>query len=767
MARVNHKIIRQQLDETKSKITDRQFFTSRILSGHFEDIAIVQSRRYSYDRQVHVRIEWAPKDPNTAYTDDHLVWINAGNSIVTAVKGRAARYQLVCGLFTHEFGHVLFTDFLMQLPYERALAGYRWFPEFSKELSASDIANEKDFWKYVKSDEKNLQVVIQISRYISNILEDGYVENRMLSKFPGTLGQGLRALREVHFNALSTVTQLKEREAAGEGHIFESISQLILSYVKFGEIKYGEESLSDERIQTVFGLINELDTAVMTHSSKKRYEIVNLIMIRCWPYLKSFCEQIKEAQDASGTLDAEEDIAEMLKKIFSESAGGSAVAKGISAPVPEGEEEKSERIPCAGKREKTKAEAESAKSEGLEKEAPEKTEDREPKSEGDSTTIGESDSGESGSMPTTPGINSGHGGKDESDKEEKEEDHRLPYVHTDSVSAPIGGMVERDEEYSAEATERAASEIESLLEKIAEHEACAQLEGERIRELNEAAMKISYGNVHAGVNITIHRMKEVGESFVELYNRSAPPLLNISKQLQRSLVRQLNDKRRGWKNTGLFLGRKLDVRSLHRNDGKVFYKNNLPQEAPQLAVGLLLDESGSMYGHSRDTYARAAAIILYDFCRSLDIPIMVYGHSTEYTRNGEGVALYSYAEFEDIDGNDRYRMMDIRARDNNRDGAALRFVADRLSKREEDVKLLILVSDGQPAASGYYGSAAEEDLRGVQHEYQKKGILFVAAAIGDDKTAIERIYGDSFMDITDLKQLPVKLTSVVKRHIRV
>ena len=87
--------------------------------------------------------------------------------------------------------------------------------------------------------------------------------------------------------------------------------------------------------------------------------------------------------------------------------------------------------------------------------------------------------------------------------------------------------------------------------------------------------------------------------------------------------------------------------------------------------------------------------------------------------------------------------------------------------RSEDVKLLMLVSDGQPADSGYSGSAAEEDLRGIKQEYRRKGILFVAAAIGDDKQNIERIYGDSFLDISDLNQLPVKLTSVVRRHVRV
>jgi len=78
----------------------------------------------------------------------------------------------------------------------------------------------------------------------------------------------------------------------------------------------------------------------------------------------------------------------------------------------------------------------------------------------------------------------------------------------------------------------------------------------------------------------------------------------------------------------------------------------------------------------------------------------------------------------------------------------------------------MLVSDGQPADSGYYGTAAEEDLRGVKQEYQRKGILFVAAAIGADKDNIERIYGDSFLDITDLNKLPVKLAGIIKRYIR-
>ena len=88
MARVKHKKVRQLLDEKRSKITDRQFFTSRILAGHFEDIAAAQTRRYKYNRRIHVYLYWDPKDPNVACTDNFTIRINCGHKVVTKHRGR-------------------------------------------------------------------------------------------------------------------------------------------------------------------------------------------------------------------------------------------------------------------------------------------------------------------------------------------------------------------------------------------------------------------------------------------------------------------------------------------------------------------------------------------------------------------------------------------------------------------------------------------------------------------------------------------------------
>lgn len=758
MARVNHKLVKQRLNEKRSKITDKQFFSSRMLAGHFEDLAAAQTRRYHYNRRVRVNLYWKPKDAFTAATDNMQIRINTGHPLVTKVKGRENRYQLVCGMFAHELGHVLFTDFLSAQTYHNYLDSFKWYPRPPAFRLAADARNEKAFWEYVKEDPKNLQMVHQIAANIANIIEDGYIENRMLNSFPGTLGYGLETLRERHFDEIDTVTELIAKETDDGRHILESILQIMLSYAKFGRIKYGDEPKTDERIKTVFGLIDDIDEALMNRSGKERWNAVNTVMIRCWEYIQDFCEVCKERQEEAEAAGGTVTVAETLSEILSSIAGTSETGSGTSTPVPEASGNTGKSATAAARAE-TRSEASESESDGENASTQTESENNENASES-----GEASNQPDDSENAQPGGGCSGSGKQQTSESEK---GRIPHQQTDGVSAPVGGSVTKNSEYQREQYDRAASDIERILDNMAEKAACEELESERIRELNEAAQSISYGDIHSGVNIRVNRIASVDPELVEQYDAICNPLICISRQLQKSLLRQLKENRRGGKQTGLIMGRRLDAHALCRNDGKVFYKNNLPNEIPELAVGLLLDESGSMCSCDRCTYARAAAIILYDFCESLEIPVMVYGHSTDYYDGKDSVELYSYAEFNGFDNDDKYRLMDISARGSNRDGAALRYVAEALSKRSEAVKLLILVSDGQPADTGYYGTAAEEDLRGIKQEYQRKGILFVAAAIGNDKQNIERIYGDSFLDITDLNQLPTKLTGVVKRHIRV
>ena len=239
MARVSHKRVKQLLNEHRSKITDKQFFTSRILAGHYEDVAAAQTRRYRYDRRIRVNIYWNPDDPNAACTNNASILINAGHSCVTKIKGRMDRYEMVSGLFAHELGHVLYTDFLVKQTYMNYLSKFKWYPAPPDLKTSRDAANERDFWEYVKLEPRNLEFAMQIAFYIANVLEDGYIEGRILADFPGMLGYNLSVMRDRQYQEMCTVTQLIEKEADGSGHIFHTILQAMLSYSLYGEVQYG------------------------------------------------------------------------------------------------------------------------------------------------------------------------------------------------------------------------------------------------------------------------------------------------------------------------------------------------------------------------------------------------------------------------------------------------------------------------------------------------------------------------------------------------
>lgn len=762
MARVNHKQIRKLIAQKQRTITDRQFFTSRAFATYFADIAVAQTRRYGYQRRIKVQVVWKPKDGSTAQTNNDLIWINAGHPSITCHKLRQERFEQICGLFSHELGHVLYTDFLTSQTYHSYQEAGKWYPETPLARNSHERYAEAECRDLLCNDHVSQKLLIGISHEILNVLEDGYIEQRMLLDYPGVLGSNLSIRRTTSYQAMPDLAQSIEAEPEG-GHIWLTILQTILSYMKWGEIKYGGTPLTDERVQVVFSMLSELDQALTSPDFRDRCRTANLILVRCWSYIVDFMDYCKEQAKNLSESGDEGDSSSILQKLLSELAGSSSEASGDTTPVADSISSKS-GAPTAKRRAVTAKLAE--KSSEPESTA-EETEDS--ASEVPSASLGEDEEDSQASEAEAADVSEETGEADGSMPQpgkvqsvSQEEGGRIPLVDTATLSVPEGGNTELDDEYQGGSYPNAASDIERLLERIAENKVCVELERQRTKELTDLAQSISYGNIHKGVSVTVHRMAEVNDKMKEQYQDICGDLLHISRQLQKSVLHQLQDSRRGGKQTGLLMGRKLDTHSLCRNDGRVFYKNALPNETAALCVGLLLDESGSMSWNERATYARATSIILYDFCLALGIPIMICGHSET-----SGVDLYSYAEFESIDRDDRYRLMDISARSNNRDGAALRYMAERLSRRTEDIKLLILVSDGQPCGSGYSGTAAEEDLRGIKQEYQRKNVQLIAAAIGSDKESIERIYGDSFLDISDLNKLPVKLANVIKRFIRV
>lgn len=861
------------------KFTDNQLFTSKAFCNHLNDMVKSITKRWDAKRQTKV-ITYYDETPGAfaAFTNNNAIIINAGNNLA---KGgdRKSSYKRILGLLCHETGHLLWTDFLLLQSADRALYSYRWIGDpVEPELKSNEVA----FWDFAKSSDGARSLITRQVMQIQNIIEDGYIEDKMMHRFPGTLSIGLRSVRKADWDSFPDLDVMIEEEKTDENaSALYTLLQILLEYVKYGEIKgLANVPNDEEHIEVLKQMIPICDEALQSNPFN-RFVCCEKIALILFPYLQDYIQKYldKQAQNnqqngnsggnaagqsggnaagqggGNGQLTSEQasEIEKALNNnhILGDSQEGSIPNSTGLANNTDEENGTSSYAPNSKRRNKTKSklnmpQVSSQKSKSSSKDEdevsgnnsqgsnPSTPTDSDDESDSQGSTGGESAS--TGNNSTIPGNTDDEDGEenakstasgDENDSESEEtslcgseedddEDddentangssdeenaaengsevettgndnsenddsvdigspdfgvggieksnngsNSARFEETDGEAEDLGddGTIEEEDINDAAFDTNIESSLEQLLNKVSEDTAVTQLEKQRTRELNDFAASLDLKGVHSGIKIKVHRITEVTDDLKESYEYISPPLLAIAKRLAKGYLQIADDARTGGRLNGLMMGRHFDASSAYRNDGKVFVKNIMPQDMQELAVGLLLDESGSMDGE-RCAAAMATAIVLESFCSQLNIPIAIYGHT-----GWEDVDLLCYSDFEKYSNEDKYRLMNISARQSNRDGCALRFVAERLIRRPEDAKLLILVSDGQPNALGYSGSKAKADLCEIKAEYEKKGVCFCAAAIGEDKNVIHDIYGDAFLDVSDLNQLPKKLIKVLGKYL--
>lgn len=702
----NQKKLKQMIREEETSIPDQEFFTSSAFHRYLTSQARAATGRYCYGLQA--LISWDESDGAAlAYTDSYKIYLNAANHVTQSFPSRFLRALSLVGMTGHETAHLLYTDFTTRNLYLRNLGNGTFYPEDpSVELPAYQ-KSQTEIMDALQEKDKAVSLTLRTcAASLQNILEDVYIEARMCAAFPGSFRKGIQ------LNNLRMVEQIPDlhEQLSQNYQPFTIATNLLLAYCRSGTISNRFQSDS-EYLDVLTDGMEYIDTALEAPSIKERLTATNCLLVLFWDFIKPLVEEMREKLEQKNETEAAEELQELLDQQI---AGGT--------PIPVGKDgAEVKNIPAA--------------------------------------------KGGAGANPQDADFFSPKGREEQLKKTEKvmaEEGGRLALAKTSAILDGNDPGVTYAPQYADTGYEDAASDIARVLKEAAAEKAQEAYEQQLSEELQKAANEIHYGNAHAGIHVTIHRIQEISDHLIRQYEEVAPPLLRASKRLQSTILPLLKEEAEGGKQKNLLYGRRLDMRSFHHQDGSFFIRTRLPADEQRLAVGLLIDESGSMGWGDRITHARKTALVLYDFCISLGIPVTIYGHSTDC----RGVALYSYAEFDSVDEKDRYRLMDMIDRNGNRDGAALRFVAEHLAKRPEKRKLLILISDGQPADTGYYGTEAEADLRGIKKEYARQNIILFAAAIGDDKDAIQRIYQEGFLDITRLDDLPKNLTILIKQYLR-
>ena len=177
----------------------------------------------------------------------------------------------------------------------------------------------------------------------------------------------------------------------------------------------------------------------------------------------------------------------------------------------------------------------------------------------------------------------------------------------------------------------------------------------------------------------------------------------------------------------------------------------------KIAVGVLIDESGSMMG-SRIQAARDAAILINEaLCSMSNVELFIYGHSGDmrYSMATE-MSVYREKGFAP-----KYALGSVTAKCENRDGVAIIEVAKRIRKQTKNPVILFVLSDGAPAAHGYGGSTAMAHVRSCVQQAENLGFSVIQVCINHCYDP-GRMF-KNYVILEDMSTLAFELSKAIKK----
>ena len=287
--------------------------------------------------------------------------------------------------------------------------------------------------------------------------------------------------------------------------------------------------------------------------------------------------------------------------------------------------------------------------------------------------------------------------------------------------------------------------LESLTGDPAKSSVSAESQSETVKANRNLVGKICEGRAERGTqgDTVVMKAMPVMDKYNDSLARVRRYIPAISKSLKCSSMEYKlihRGMRSGMLDTGKIAEAFQGVPTVYMREGQV--------KSDRIAVCILIDESGSMYGDG-ETAARDTAVLLNEAIGTLqNVDLYIYGHSTD-----GGTALYVYRE---KSYRPKYALGGTDSRWGNNDGTAIREAAARVRRHTKENVLFFMISDGAPNES-------VEMVRQAVLDVEKQGFAIVAVSI-------EPTYDPSLMyhrnvNLTDMSTLAVDLGKMVKKAI--
>lgn len=497
------KLIRAKEDS----IADEDLFLSAAYQKYQTSLAKAVTGRYRYGLQV--LLDWdTSEEAGVAYTDNYKVHLNAGNPITQSFPTRFLRSQSLTGLTGHEVGHLLYSDFTAHAVHLKSLENGSFYP---KEPKLSLTAYQKNLDEILEVlEEKDKAACLTLARCVgtfNNILEDIYIEDRMCEDFPGIFRQGI----ELNNLRISEQIPSIQEQIEKEYQPFSIISNLILSYCRTGNVHNPTGYLGDY-LDTISDCTDLLDSAMESMKETDRMQASNELLALTWNYIQPLIEKTREELDKYGEDSAANALEELLGD---EISSGTPLPTGKDGAVPQNIKPTTQKGTGNGK----------------------------------------------STAPTGPRTKSD--AIAEAERVLAEEGGRLALTKTNHILDENNPGVTYAAQYQGSGYEHAAEDLFRILNDVAAETIQTECQAELTEELQQTANDIHYGNAHAGIHVTIHRLTSTSDYLKNEYQTIAPPLLRASKKLQSTILPLLKEEQQGGKQKNLLYGKRLDSHALY------------------------------------------------------------------------------------------------------------------------------------------------------------------------------------------------------------
>ena len=747
------KVLRRLLNEAKDKMTDEVFFTTKVMQQHFE--GIIEGVCKTFKR--HIKIQIINEGSSVAFTNGNMITVNLNNDWIKNQPTRLDKYYIIVGIILHECGHILYTDFKLMEKCFEALEHNRLFPIIDYSETLAECFDENMGRRFLK-----------VYQTLDNCVEDGHIEKRVIRHVPG-YGECLLKVRKLHLADAGIKTYerlLQEAEKTGSDiDRIGCVIKLVLIYAKFGVDNVGD--VSDDLTKLFYRMTSHIDAAVNTNNAASRKKEVNIIFDMLIDFISDEIERLKEKEKEEEEPEKSSEDEDEEKDDEKESEESTSEEDDTSETDDDSSEE--------GEESGTDEEIDDSDSPSISEEGTGSEEDDDSEDESTASKAEESGSGMS---------------KEEKEKALEEvlsslgdicDDMSDKTDHSDTMTSPVS---DEDEDLESEGTtpdegadfdptnEEGPEEwdLSYLEDCAAEEEIAIATKKNIVKAMTRNADDTRKGRTDKFPSI--QKYVEPDDEAIEMFDREHEELDRIARRVKKNLDKVIKERQKGDRLNGLYTGKQLDAAHTYRKDKRIFANKVLPEDIPDMEVCVLVDCSGSMCCGSRMDQSRKCAYITWKFCQFMEIPCSVYGHTTDAYPE-KHVVMTCVAHPDNLDKDDEKRIFMLRPEYDNRDGWAVNFCAEALSKSSATSKMLLIISDGLPAAVGYGDVLGKRDCQEVVKRYKKKGISVITAGIDDCASDIKSLYVDGinpkdaakFLDYSDMTQLPKAFATLIKKEL--